>query len=63
MGGSASYAAFAASYHSPVNLVAVVGTDFPEAARGLFELRSVDTRGLEVVEGETFRWEVGITRT
>jgi sugar/nucleoside kinase (ribokinase family) len=56
VGGSASYAAFAASYHSPVNLVAVVGTDFPEAARDLFQKRSVDTRGLEIVDGETFRW-------
>jgi sugar/nucleoside kinase (ribokinase family) len=56
VGGSASYAAFAASYHAPVNLVAVVGTDFPVEARELFERRSVDTEGLEIVEGETFRW-------
>jgi sugar/nucleoside kinase (ribokinase family) len=56
LGGSASYSAFAASYHAPVNLVAVVGTDFPETARGLFDRRGVDTAGLEVVEGGTFRW-------
>jgi sugar/nucleoside kinase (ribokinase family) len=56
LGGSASYSAFAASYHAPVNLVAVVGTDFPENARGLFDRRGVDTAGLEVVEGGTFRW-------
>jgi sugar/nucleoside kinase (ribokinase family) len=56
VGGSASYAAFAASYHAPVNLVAVVGTDFPAEARKMFERRSVDTDGLEIVEGETFRW-------
>lgn len=56
VGGSASYAAFAASYHAPVNLVAVVGTDFPDHARGLFERRRVDTEGLEIVDGETFRW-------
>ncbi|RKZ08000.1 sugar kinase [bacterium] len=56
VGGSASYAAFAASYHAPVNLVAVVGTDFPQAARELFGQRKVDTEGLEVVEGQTFRW-------
>ena len=56
VGGSASYAAFAASYHAPVNLVAVVGTDFPAEARELFDRRSVDTDGLEVVDGETFRW-------
>lgn len=56
VGGSASYAAFAASYHAPVNLVAVVGTDFPSHARELFDRRGVDTEGLEVVQGETFRW-------
>lgn len=56
VGGSASYAAFAASYHAPVNLVAVVGTDFPAAARELFSQRSIDTTGLEVAKGETFRW-------
>jgi len=56
VGGSASYAAFAASYHAPVNLVAVVGTDFPAEARKMFERRRVDTDGLEIVEGETFRW-------
>ena len=56
VGGSASYSAFAASYHAPVNLVAVVGTDFPADARDLFKARGVDTEGLEIVEGETFRW-------
>jgi sugar/nucleoside kinase (ribokinase family) len=56
VGGSASYAAFAASYHAPVNLVAVVGTDFPAEARELFKARHVDTEGLEIEQGETFRW-------
>lgn len=56
VGGSASYAAFAASYHAPVNLVAVVGSDFPDPARALFDRRGVDCDGLEVVEGQTFRW-------
>lgn len=56
VGGSASYASFAASYHSSVNLVAVVGSDFPESAHTLFRDRKVDTQGLEIVDGETFRW-------
>lgn len=56
VGGSASYAALAASYDAPVNLVAVVGSDFPAAARDLFATRTIDTAGLEVVEGATFRW-------
>ncbi|PYK31771.1 MAG: sugar kinase, partial [Verrucomicrobia bacterium] len=31
LGGSASYAATAASYFSPVNLVGIVGNDFPKS--------------------------------
>ena len=30
LGGSASYASFSASYFAPVNLVGIVGTDFPQ---------------------------------
>jgi sugar/nucleoside kinase (ribokinase family) len=39
-----------------VNLVAVVGTDFPDSATALYDRRRIDTEGLERVEGETFRW-------
>ena len=69
LGGSAIYFAAAASLYTKVNLVAVVGTDFPaEHIRFLAE-RGVDTRGLAVVEGQTFRWvgrydyEQNITQT
>ena len=56
LGGSATYFAIAASLYTRVNLVAVVGTDFPpEHIRFLAE-HGVDTQGLRVVEGETFRW-------
>jgi sugar/nucleoside kinase (ribokinase family) len=56
LGGSASYFSFSASHFSSVGLVAVVGRDFPEAHRALFESRGVDLRGLETADGETFRW-------
>jgi len=69
LGGSAIYFAAAASLYTKVNLVGVVGTDFPaEHIRFLAE-RGVDTRGLAVVEGQTFRWvgrydyEQNITQT
>jgi sugar/nucleoside kinase (ribokinase family) len=56
LGGSAVYFATAASLYTKVNLVAVAGTDFPtEHIRFLTE-RGVDTAGLEVIEGKTFRW-------
>lgn len=56
LGGSASYASVAASFSAPVNLVGIVGTDFPKEHIELFESRKIDLAGLQIVEGETFRW-------
>ena len=56
LGGSASYACVAASYFTNVGMVGVVGTDFPKSYRDLLHRRSVNTDGLQVVPGETFRW-------
>lgn len=56
LGGSASYAAVAASFFGPVHLVGVVGNDFPVHHRQLFMDRKIDLVGLEVAEGETFCW-------
>lgn len=56
LGGSASYSAVAASFSSPVNLVGIVGDDFPAEHVELFEKRSIDLAGLQRVPGKTFRW-------
>ncbi len=56
LGGSATYFSAAASLYTKVNLVAVVGTDFPRERIQFLIDRGVDTRGLQVVDGETFRW-------
>jgi sugar/nucleoside kinase (ribokinase family) len=56
LGGSASYAATAASYFSPVNLVGVVGGDFPQAEFDFWKSRKIDSSGVQRVEGKTFRW-------
>ena len=56
LGGSASFATIAASFFSPVNLVSVVGKDFPEEHLELFKSRDVNLDGVEFSEGETFRW-------
>jgi len=56
LGGSATYFAAIASLYTKVNLVAVVGTDFPREQIQFLIDRGVDTRGLQVVDGETFRW-------
>jgi len=57
LGGSAAYFSLAASFFSPVRMVSVVGRDFPAGAIRLFEERGVDTAGLVVAEGKTFRWK------
>ena len=56
LGGSASYCAVAASFFSPVNLVAVVGDDFPKEHITFFKSRDIDLAGLQVAQGKTFRW-------
>jgi sugar/nucleoside kinase (ribokinase family) len=56
LGGSASYASVAASFFAPVNLVGIVGDDFPKAHIELLEARNIDTAGLQIVPGKTFRW-------
>src|SRR6202011_5127270 len=56
LGGSASYAAAAASYFSPVKLVGVVGSDFPQAEFDFWKSRKIDTAGVQRVDGKTFRW-------
>lgn len=56
LGGSAFYFAAAASYFTPVNVVAVVGEDFPLGKIDFLKERSVDLSGLEIASGETFRW-------
>lgn len=56
LGGSASYAAIAASFFCPAHIVAVVGHDFPEVHLELLRSRNINLEGVEVSEGETFRW-------
>ncbi|MFV0415458.1 MAG: PfkB family carbohydrate kinase [Chthoniobacterales bacterium] len=56
LGGSASYAAISASYFSPVQFVGIVGKDFPEEHLAFIKSRDIDLEGLQVVDGETFRW-------
>lgn len=59
IGGAASYIALASSYFvQPVNLVAVVGNDFPQEFIDKLERQGVDTTGLQVKEdGKTFFWK------
>lgn len=56
LGGSATYFSTAASLFDQVNLVGVVGSDFPQDALAFLKSRRIDMRGLQVAEGKTFRW-------
>lgn len=56
LGGSATYFSYACSFFSPVNLVAVVGEDFPSEYRELLMERDINLDGLQIREGKTFHW-------
>ena len=56
LGGSASHAAVAASFFSPVKLVGVVGDDFPKAYLDLYKRHRIDLEGLQILPGKTFHW-------
>ena len=57
IGGSGVHAAFAASFFAPVQLVGVVGDDWPEANTDLLRRKGIDTQGLEFRKGaKTLSW-------
>lgn len=58
LGGSATHFSYAASFFSPVQLVGVVGEDFPHEHVSLLKERPIDLEGLQVVPGgKTFFWK------
>jgi len=57
LGGSCTYFAAAASFFTPVRIVAAAGEDFPDEFVHTLEHFNVDTAGLERRQGsKTFRW-------
>jgi sugar/nucleoside kinase (ribokinase family) len=56
LGGAASYFATAASLYNQVNLVAIIGSDFPRKHLDFWRSRPVNLQGLQIKEGKTFRW-------
>lgn len=55
-GGSASYFSYAASFFTPVSLVAIIGRDFPEEYLNILKERPIDLSHLERSNGKTFYW-------
>jgi len=57
LGGSASYAALAASFFSrPVSLIGIIGHDFPSEHLDMLESRGISLDGVERSENESFTW-------
>jgi sugar/nucleoside kinase (ribokinase family) len=57
LGGSATFFSTAASYFTSVDLIAVVGEDFPPQHLDFLKSRGIDVAGLERRPGATFRWK------
>lgn len=55
LGGSASYASYAASFFSKPALISVVGKDFPQGYLDLFRKRGIRLDGLKI-DDKTFHW-------
>ncbi len=58
VGGAATYISLAASYfHKPIQLVSVVGDDFPQEELKYMKKRGIQLEGLDIKEGEkSFFW-------
>ena len=56
LGGSATYASFAASFFSKPALISVVGNDFPKKYINLMKKRNIDLDGVNIT-GKTFHWD------
>lgn len=57
LGGSATYFAAAATFFSPVSLVAVIGEDFPSQHIEWLRKQSIGLEGLSTLPGKSFRWK------
>ncbi|HZY71858.1 MAG TPA: PfkB family carbohydrate kinase [Edaphobacter sp.] len=56
LGGAATHFSLAASYFTPVRVIAVVGEDFTEQHESVLTRRGVDTQGIERAKGLSFHW-------
>ena len=57
MGGSAVFFSAAASVFTPVQVVGVIGSDYPREKLRFLEEQGVDLSGIETAAGESFRWK------
>ena len=55
LGGSATYAAYAASFFSKPGIISIIGEDFPKEHIEELEKKEIDFKGVKK-EGKTFKW-------
>ena len=56
LGGSAMYFSLSASLFSKVELIGIVGTDFPDNGWKTLKSKNIDYTNIEIKEGKTFSW-------
>jgi sugar/nucleoside kinase (ribokinase family) len=56
LGGSGNYFSIAASFYAPVEVVGVVGEDFPQSHLKWLADRKIDVSGVQIAHGKTFHW-------
>jgi len=57
LGGSGNYFSLCASFYSKIQLIGIVGGDFPKEHLSALQKRGVNTDGVQIIEsGKTFHW-------
>jgi len=56
LGGSAMYFSLSASLFSPVEMIGIVGTDFPEEGWTILKSHNINYNNIEIKNGKTFSW-------
>lgn len=56
LGGSAVHAAVSSAFYADTAIMGVAGTDFPKEHISFLNSMRIDTNGIQILSGETFRW-------
>ena len=56
IGGSAMYFAVSASIFSNVEVIGIVGTDFPELGWEILNKKNINKKNITIEDGKTFSW-------
>lgn len=57
LGGSAIYASISCSFFNKPKILSIAGSDFPDEYLSFLSSYEIDTSGLRILPGKTFRWK------